>query len=155
MQWPVDLLAVVWDKVREDIRPHLKARMWAEVHDELSVNIPNHLTCLVHVWVAEKTFIRTHIAPVQDRNINGLGELMEGIGVHRHMLARNWLFEQGLCAVDAIPEVGEVAIDAFLDALGLDESSTSACVIRHRFSQMSHGAAWQRYVDGVASRFVA
>ena len=35
MQWPGDVLALVWDKVRETIRPGLKARLWAEVHKEL------------------------------------------------------------------------------------------------------------------------
>jgi hypothetical protein len=32
MQWPEDILDLVWKKVRSDVLPRLKARLWRDVH---------------------------------------------------------------------------------------------------------------------------
>ena len=69
MHWPEDVLTRVWDKVRELIRPRLKARLWAEVHDEFLRNIPYHLTCLVHQWVGDDTFLHSWMRPYSRRRL--------------------------------------------------------------------------------------
>ena len=35
MQWPDDILQLVWKKVRTDIHPHLKARLWRDIHEDI------------------------------------------------------------------------------------------------------------------------
>ena len=110
MQWPQDVLALVRDKVRELIRPGLKARLWAEVHCELVFKIAGY-------------------------DVAGLFELMKGFELQKRLLARRWVIAQGFSNVASI--ASKAKDTAFLRAIGIDDSSISAQVIRERLLELA------------------
>ena len=45
MEWPPEILSVVWEHARVAIRPMLKRRLWRDVHFELVAKINPDALC--------------------------------------------------------------------------------------------------------------